>query len=492
MNLVAYRRNSFDKIHIVEKLIFEYFLRCQNLSGIEKNNIILLFYHELIHFYASIIVRNEILNHRNKQKNKSKINLHKFMDDEVRFGWRNRKSLFDLIKNKKKISIKRRLLSFIFSTKLFWFKDAKIYIGDVSINNFSIIFRSFLRGYRIAYISNDQVYLNEAKKQTDLIFELTNEINRKINVNFDCEQLKKDIQYSISCIISEDYLKVKKYKKKDFIIIGSPGKFYNRIASINGYCSGSKIIGVLHGEESGSVSHLPWKFDDRSLSQFIIGYGSKGNYKNNRDANFLSIDKLNQTYVESDSEYVSKIFDNSKIKFLNTKKANKGLYISWRLNNISVINSYDTMDPLDYIEWQNFLLKKYPDVAIKLHPKQRNFINYKSKKVFGSLIDCIDDYDYFIFDYASSSAFSQVAATNKPIIYYNLGLSNYTNNGLSYLRKRVIWCDVNVYQNYDGFLVFNKNNDKKDNSFTKSFSLASKKTSRIDALFNTIEANKIL
>ena len=414
------------------------------------------------------------------------------MDDEVRFGWRNGNNLFDLIKNNKKISMKRRLLSFIFSKKYFWFKDTKIYIGDVSINNFSIIVRSFLRGYRIAYISNDQVYLNKAKKQKELIFELIDKINSNININFDCEQLKKDVQYSIRCIISENYQNVKKYNKNDFIIIGSPGKFYNRIASINGYYFGSKIIGVLHGEESGSVSSLPWKFDDRSLSQFIIGYGPNGNFKKNRDTNFLSLDKLNQKYIESDSEYVSKIFNNSPIKSLNIKNANKGLYVSWRLNNISVLNSYDIMDPLDYIKWQNFLLKKYPEVAIKVHPKQRNIINYKNKKVFGNLIDYIDDYDFFIFDYASSSAFSQVAATNKPIIYYNLGLSNYTNDGLSYLRKRVIWCDINVYRNYKGFLVFNKNNDKKDNSFTKSFSLASKKTSRIDALFNTIEINKII
>ena len=270
MNLVAYRSNSFQKIRIVEKLILKYFLKCQNLSSTKKNNIILLFYHELIHFYASIIVRNEILSHRKKKKNKSKVNLNGFMDDVVRYGWRNGNNLFDLIKNNKKISMKRRLLSFIFSKKYFWFKDTKIYIGDVSINNFSIIVRSFLRGYRIAYISNDQVYLNKAKKQKELIFELIDKINSNININFDCEQLKKDVQYSIRCIISENYQNVKKYNKNDFIIIGSPGKFYNRIASINGYYFGSKIIGVLHGEESGSVSSLPWKFDDRSLSQFII------------------------------------------------------------------------------------------------------------------------------------------------------------------------------------------------------------------------------
>ena len=118
MNLVAYRSNSFQKIRIVEKLILKYFLKCQNLSSTKKNNIILLFYHELIHFYASIIVRNEILSHR-KKKNKSKVNLHEFMDDEVRFGWRNGNNLFDLIKNNKKISMKRRLLSFIFFKKVF-------------------------------------------------------------------------------------------------------------------------------------------------------------------------------------------------------------------------------------------------------------------------------------------------------------------------------------------------------------------------------------
>ena len=84
---------------------------------------------------------------------------------------------------------------------------------------------------------------------------------------------------------------------------------------------------------------------------------SNGNFKN-RDTNFLSLDKLNQKYIESDSEYVSKylIISNQILNKMRIKA-----YMSLGGLIIFLSNSYDIMDPLDYIKWQNFLLK-YPEV----------------------------------------------------------------------------------------------------------------------------------
>ncbi|MDA9651504.1 hypothetical protein N9T16_02345 [Pelagibacteraceae bacterium] len=490
INLKEYRKNSIQKINLVEEIIYEYFLKCDELSNIKKNNIILLFYHELFHFYATTITRNEILKYRKKKNNITKYKLLEFMDNYIRFGWRDEKNLFDNIRNKRKISYKRRLISFIFSISFFRFKGKHLYIGDLSLNNYNIISKAFLKGYCIKYIIHEKVFLDKAKEQVNLLFELIAKIDEKVKINYDKNKLNEDVNYSVESIITEDIKEITKYKKNDVLIIGTPAKFYNRIASINSYCLGANVIGVLHGEESGSVSAPAWRFDDRSCSHSLIGYGSGGSYQKNQDINFLSLDNIHQDYIESDCESLKYHYINKSIETLNTSTPKKGLYISWRLNNTSVINPYDIMDIQDYIEWQNFLLDKYPEVSIKVHPKQKNIINYKNNKVFGNLIDQIKSYDFFIFDYVSSTAFAQIAATNKPIIYYNLGLSKFTNDGISHLKERVIWCDVNICNNNDGFELFSENKEKKINMFTKFFSLSNSKKSRIDALFDTIKASQ--
>lgn len=488
LNFTEYRKNSIQKINLAEEIIYEYFLECEKLSNLEKNNIILLFYHELIYFYTTTIARNEILRYRKNKKKLSKEKLFEFMNNEIRFGWRNENNLFNQIKNKEKISFKRRLLSIIFSINFFKLKNKHLYIGDLSINNLSIIFRAFIRGYKIKYIKHDRVYIDNLNSQSKLFFRLIDKIDQKIDLDYDKKKLKCDIQSSLKSILIDDINKITKYKKCDIIIIGSPAKFNNRIASINGYALGTNVIGVLHSDESGSNSLPSWQFDDRSLSHSLIGYGPGGNYYKNKEEIFLSIDKLNQNYIESDSEFVSNNYKTETINTLNDTNNKKGLYISLQINNISLINSDDIIDLKDYVEWQNFLLDNKSNIEIKIHPKQKkDNIKYKANKIYGNLIDCIDEYDFFVLDYLGSTAFAQIAATNKPIIYYNIGLCNYTKAGLTSIKNRVIWCNVDIYNNYEGFFEHSIDNTKKTNSFSKSFSLSTKKISRIDALFNTIE-----
>ena len=485
-NSVQYKKNTIDKSNLLTKIINDYLSKCNEISIIDKNNIIILFYHELIYFYTTTIARNEILRYRKNKKTLSEEKLFEFMDNKIRFGWRNENNLFNQIKNKKKINFKRRLLSFIFSINFFKFRSKCLYIGDLSINNLSIFFKALIRGYKIKYIKNDQVYLDNTNLQIKLFYELIEKLDQIIDLDYDKKELKCDIQSSLNSIIVDDINKITKYKKDDVIIIGSPGKFNNRIASINGYALGAKVIGVLHSDESGSACLPSWQYDDRSLSHSLIGYGPNGNYYKNKDEIFLSIDGLKQNYIESDSDFVSSVYKGETISTLNSSNNKKGLYISYRIRNIALINSADVIDLKDYIEWQHFLLDNKSNIEIKIHPKQKKNIEYKSNKIYGNLIDCINEYDFFVLDYLGSTAFAQIAATNKPIIYYNIGLCNYTKVGLDSIKNRVIVCNVDLHNNYAGFLDYSIENTKKMNTFSKSFSLSTKKTSRIDALFSIL------
>ena len=54
------------------------------------------------------------------------------------------------------------------------------------------------------------------------------------------------------------------------------------------------------------------------------------------------------------------------------------------------------------------------------------------------------------------------------------------------IKERVISCDVNIHKNYEGFCLFNKNEEVKNHNYTKYFSLADNNKSRINALFDIL------
>ena len=78
-----------------------------------------------------------------------------------------------------------------------------------------------------------------------------------------------------------------------------------------------------------------------------------------------------------------------------------------------------------------------------------------------------------------SSPFSRAIATNKPIIYFDIGLRNLEKNVLDIIKKRVYYFKINLNQNFENqfnnFLInFLEEKDQKINLFSKKFSLNKK------------------
>ncbi len=486
--LANYRIDTKNEINELEKIVRKSFLKCNDLTvPLEKNNIILLFYHEIMHYFSTIIARKHILLNRQKKNFFLKKNEFLFIDDTIRFGWRKNKYLYSDSEINSKLNLKKKSINYLFKLlKFFSPRSRLIYLGDVSINNRLIIYKSILSGFLIQYVKFKKLHLEKRDLQIEILFSLIDELYKKFSLSIDFEQLKKDIHKSIEDIVSMSDDRFEKYNNNEIIIIGSPGKLKNRVLAMNGYAKHSKVIGVLHGEECGAVSSSSWQYDDRSLSQILIGYGKYGDFSFNPDPKMQSLDGRRQKYIQSNSDSIKKIYSSNDINDLNLNKRNKGLYISWKMNNTSVINADDVLDLVEYYNWQKYLLNQYSNIEIKVHPKQENYFKYDCKIIEKNLEECIKNYDYFVIDYISSTAFALIAATNKPIIYYNIGLSKFTMLGGKLIKERVISCDVNIHKNYEGFCLFNKNEDVKNNNYTKHFSLADNNKTRINALFDIL------
>ena len=472
-----YIRSSNVQIEHVINLTHEYYLQCGKISKHNNNNLIGLYFHEIVRFFSTAVSKNEIT--------KQRYGNNKFLDTEIRFGYRGGVFLYTLDFD---MNFKRKFIS-LFSKLPIISKRPTLYLGDVSINNISIIVSAYLKGYKVVYLSNkSKVYIDKFHLQNKILTSLIGELCKYCAIESD-SQLRLDIDNALNIV--DKYTQAQTFIDGDVLVIGTPAKVINRKASINAFYNNNKVIGVLHSDESGSVNLPSWRYDDRSNCTHIIGYGPCGDYSYAKERFFSSLSGYNCVYLQSDSETcrvlyderedISKLFDYSKIG------KQKGLYISKRIGDVSVTNPYSVIDPLDYEKWQKYLLTKFPEVSVKVHPKQSYQFEYKNSvdnKI--NLLEIVSNctYDFFIIDNVSSTAFSLIAATNKPIIYFNIESSCLTKEAISVIKKRVLWVDIDIFNNYNGFEKYKKleivNNFK--NHFTPMYSLSDDKISRIDAL----------
>ena len=93
------------------------------------------------------------------------------------------------------------------------------------------------------------------------------------------------------------------------------------------------------------------------------------------------------------------------------------------------------------------------------------------------LLQISNNYDLIIIDYISSSTFSEVAGSNVPILYFNLGRDEINMNAYKLIKDRVNEIKINIFDNYKGFHIMDEltSNNKKKNKF---------KTIYLDTLIN--------
>ncbi|MDA7479208.1 hypothetical protein N8910_05255, partial [Candidatus Pelagibacter ubique] len=312
--------------------------------------------------------------------------------------------------------------------------------------------------------------------QRKIIINLMLQIKKKFQLKFNTKKFIENLDYGIKKLKLNELKKIN--KKKTYLITSNVSSIYNRLFALSGYKKKNhKTILFFHSDEMGAVSQYAWRYDDLSTCDILVGYGKYGNFKNNKDKNLKSLNDQPKI-IYTNSEHCQNIFHNRSFKKSSIDfKNSRGLYISGKIKKIDAIQpDHFIIDPQRYIHWQEYLFKNINNLDFKEHPKQKLDINYdivNKKFKSDNLQNIYKDYDFFIFDYISSSAFQVLASTNKPIIYYDIGLSKLSNLGDHYLKKRVKTIKVNIYKNFKGFFVPSKINLKKYdfNSYTRNFSL---------------------
>ena len=216
----------------------------------------------------------------------------------------------------------------------------------------------------------------------------------------------------------------------------------NRIAAAHFLENNKTVIAFAHGEHDMFTLDDPASgYGEMSYCTYFVSYGSSD----------LTFEKYNNPLKGHNPKIIRR--DSSIIRsFYNSEKINKqpcsdnGLYIANGLNANYKWGPFQHHDDEDYIEWQNILYSVNNDLAYKKHPA--TYINEipscASNIIEGNLNSLnLNNYGFIVIDYFST-AVAISAASNLPIIYFNLGPNNLNKKVKSDLEKRVYWVDINL------------------------------------------------
>ena len=106
-------------------------------------------------------------------------------------------------------------------------------------------------------------------------------------------------------------------------------------------------------------------------------------------------------------------------------------------------------------------MKQFLTLDYKIHPKNlirfdkiKHLLKFNFDRIKkGEISKIINNYDYVILDFVTTTAFSDVANLNKPIVYFNIGRDSVTKLGATLIKQRTFQINLDI------------NNDEYVNSF---------------------------
>ena len=152
------------------------------------------------------------------------------------------------------------------------------------------------------------------------------------------------------------------------------------------------------------------------------------------------------------------------------------LYIPTSYTGDFCYGPYRAYEDEVYKHWQECLISTLDNVTIKRHPKSAA-PTFSVKLESRWLEDCIEDYDVLILDYYSTGA-SVSLFTEKPVIFFDLGLRNMNVGFMELLRARCNYTKIDmtgdmIEQIKNALKKYNESTTNYSNEVLKEYSIRS-------------------
>lgn len=370
-----------------------------------------------------------------------------------------------------------------------------LWVSKLLGGNRKIAYSKVSQGYRflLKFIGKAQLFvivdalcfLREKDHQLMFLRDVLTEVAQIVDAN------NVDIYVQNFVTYVESLLRdVKPDNLADFLIVGTNLNIHNRINSANYLEAGKQVISIFHGEQC-TLTHddLVMGYGELSYSNYLISYGSHQ----------AEIGKYNKPLykkpiiLQRSSEIINSYYHSSHIPFSALTKQTKVLYAPTQFSGRKRYGPFRDLDTALYKRWQEIVLNLDLDITYKPHPKSKVAPVVKAQKVETAwLQDCILDYDFYFLDFISTGS-ALAVATDKPIIYFNLGLMNLSDDALRDFKNRVFWIDIDLDGDLELQILsaidrYNRSQYDFVNYYTEKYSLdLSRRENTVDIIQQIIE-----
>ncbi len=280
--------------------------------------------------------------------------------------------------------------------------------------------------------------LNE---QIELLKDQVVKVMKKNNYTFSADLMAFLIENHIRADCSEGRHNAK--FKSDVLILRCGNELNNRMLSVAAIQQNIPVVNIMHGEGFGVYDEpIASEYGEQMYSSAILGYGNR--ITSIQDTYKFKI-KKGVSYIPSNGVNAYKYYQPEFLGIKHNKKINYYYYPTTLRGASHRFGPYmDTVDSL-YLLWQKSLFTMFGDsIQIKAHPIEKYSMSYSFpmvETVEGSFKELLNKIDVFVFDFIGT-AFNEACATNKPIIYFDLGIKNINSDALIWIKERTIYFDI--------------------------------------------------
>jgi hypothetical protein len=241
-------------------------------------------------------------------------------------------------------------------------------------------------------------------------------------------------QRYVNFYCSQDRIKV----SGERLIIGNRQNLQNRILAHNYIEQGKKVIAFTHGEISSAIFTEPmYDYAERGVCTELVDYGQPQTSHNSRTIlppgrTVYRTSSLASSFFKLSREIPSRKLTTLKILYIPTTYVGDYIYGP----------SHAYPDDV-YAEWHQALHLVFPSAIFKVHPKSKVVRSYPGNTEKRWLDDCIHEYDVYILDYFATSTV-RAMLSDKPVIYFDIGLRPLTTEFLRVLKKRCFYRQIDI------------------------------------------------
>ncbi len=278
------------------------------------------------------------------------------------------------------------------------------------------------------------------------------------------------------------------------VLVGGTGVLRNRIMAAAARAAGKPVVSTCHGENDGVLDEPPIGVGDYGYATHVLSYGRRA--AEALDGSLCLHPPYappgGPEFAPSNGASIMALYDpNAPVGRLENLEGRKAVYITTLMVGFNTYGPFRAPPDVLFASWWGRVLRIFPRAAIKIHPSNdpAALPAIAPERIIGapSLETAMAEADALILD-SFSTALSQAAATDKPVIFLDLGYQNYTPAGLSALKERCIY--VNVRKKTDAEIladVAGQARDAKTHAFTREFSLDGTGRPRIQALGDLLD-----